>query len=103
LEPQAPADGFFFGAFSIADVSVATFFRNAAFAGVTIDAARWPRTAALVERAVARDSFRRLHPFEETSLRTPLPRHRDALRAAGAPIMAETYGTDTPRRGVMRV
>ena len=39
LEPQAPADGFWFGAFSIADVSIATFFRNAAFARFSIDAA----------------------------------------------------------------
>ena len=101
LEAQAPADGFFFGAFSIADVAVAVFFRNAAFAGFTIDAARWPRAAGLVQRALDRESFRRLRPFEDASLRTPLPKHRDALREAGAPIMTETYGTDTPRRGVM--
>jgi hypothetical protein len=25
------------------------------------------------------------------------------LREAGAPIMTETYGTDAPRRGVMRI
>jgi hypothetical protein len=42
-----------------------------------------------------------LVPFEDLSLRTPLPRHRDALAAAGAPIAAETWGTATPRRGVM--
>jgi glutathione S-transferase len=103
LEAQAPADGFLFGALSAADVSIAVFFRNAAFARFAIDAARWPRTAALVERVLARDSFERLRPFEELSLRTPLPKQRDALRDAGAPIMAETYGIATPRRGVMRI
>jgi glutathione S-transferase len=103
LEAQAPADGFLFGAFSIADVSVAVFFRNAAFARFTIDASRWPRAAALVQRTLERESFRRLRPFEEASLRTPLPQHREALREAGAPIMTETYGTDAPRRGVMRI
>jgi glutathione S-transferase len=103
LETRAPADGFLFGPFSIADVSVAVFFRNAAWARFTIDATRWPRTAGLVARVLARESFVRLRPFEETSLRTPLLQQRDALRAAGAPIMAETYGTATPRRGVMRV
>ena len=103
LEAQAPADGFLFGAFSIADVSVAVFFRNAAWARFTIDAARWPRVAALVARVLGRESFARLRPFEETSLRTPLRQQRDALRAAGAPIMTETYGTAAPRRGVMRI
>src|SRR5262249_19771170 len=53
LETQAPADGFFFGALSIADVAIASFFRNAAFARLTVDAARWPRTAALVARVLA--------------------------------------------------
>jgi hypothetical protein len=28
---------------------------------------------------------------------------RDALAQAGAPILRETYGTTTPRRGVMAV
>ena len=103
LEAQAPAQGFLCGAFSIADLSIAVFFRNAAFAAFTIDAARWPRTAALVERVGAREAFRRLAPFEERMLRTPLAQHRDVLREMGAPVMAATYGTTVPRRGVMRI
>ena len=103
LEAQAPDEGFLFGALSTADVAVAVFFRNAAFARFRIDAARWPRAAGLVARVLARESFQRLQPFEELSLRTPLPQQREALRVAGAPIMAETYGTATPRRGVMRI
>ena len=103
LEEQAPAEGFLCGALSIADVSIAVFFRNAGFAGFTIDTTRWPRTAALVERVLARDALRRLAPFEERMLRTPLPQHRDVLRDMGAPILAETYGTTAPRRGVMRI
>jgi hypothetical protein len=42
-------------------------------------------------------------PFEERMLRIPLAQHRDVLRELGAPIMAETYGTTAPRRGVMRI
>ena len=53
LEAQAPADGFIFGELSIADVAIACFFRNAAFARFEVDAARWPRTAAFVERVLA--------------------------------------------------
>lgn len=103
LESLLPADGFAFGAFSIADVAIATFFRNAAFAGFAIDAARWPRTAGLVERAFARESFQRLVPFEQLSLRTPIPKVRDALAAIGAPISADTCFTPTPRRGVLSI
>jgi glutathione S-transferase len=100
LESQVPADGFAFGALSIADVSIATFFRNARFAGVSIDAARWPRTAAFVARVLALEAFARLAPFEERCIRTPIPRHREALAEMGAPLTKETFFTATPRRGV---
>jgi glutathione S-transferase len=103
LERQAPVDGFFCGAFSVADVAVAAFLRNARFAGFSPDAARWPRTAALVERAHARPSFATLAAFEKCTLRTSIAEVRDALADAGAPVMRETYGTTTPRRGVMPV
>jgi hypothetical protein len=36
-------------------------------------------------------------------MRTPLAQHREALAGMGAPLLAETYGTTTPRRGVMRL
>jgi glutathione S-transferase len=103
LESFAPADGFVFGSLSIADVSLATFFRNAAFAGLAIDAARWPRSAGIVARTLSLDSFARLEPFERESLRTPIDRHREALAAIGAPISAETFFTATPRRGVLSI
>jgi len=103
LEGQVPADGFLFGDVSIADIAIATFFRNAAFARFRIDPTHWPRTAGFVERVLGLDSFVKLRRFEELSLRTPLARHRAALAEAGAPIMQETYGTATPRRGVMQL
>ncbi len=102
LETQLPAAGFLFGEEpGIADVSVASFFRNAAFASYRVDAARWPRTAAFVERALGQESFRKLAPFEELSLRTPIPQQRAALAEAGAPLSAETLGTQSPQRGIM--
>ncbi len=101
LETRAPADGFLFGALSIADISVATFLRNAAFAHFTIDAARWPRSAAFVGRVLATEGFQRLRPFEERLLRTPIPEARAALAEIGAPLMRETYGAAEPRRGVL--
>ena len=54
LESQVPAAGFLFGAApGIADISVATHFINASYAGYEVDAARWPRTAAFVDRVKA--------------------------------------------------
>ena len=103
LESQAPVDGFLFGTPSIADVSVASFFRSAGFARFQIDAARWPRTAALVGRVLALPSFQTVKVFEDVSLKTPIAEVRAALAKAGAPILRETYGTTTPRRGVMPV
>jgi len=102
LETRAPADeGFAFGALSIADISIATFFRNARFARFRIDAARWPKTNAWVERVLGTEAFQRLKPFEERCIRTPPTEHRAALAEMGAPLTADSYGTATPRRGVM--
>jgi glutathione S-transferase len=101
LEGELPAEGFAFGAFGIADVALASFFRNAAFARYRVDAARWPRTAGLVARALAQEAFQRLVPFEELSLRTPLARQREALAERGAPLTADSFGTATPRRGIL--
>ena len=103
LESELPAAGFIFGELSIADISIATFFRNAAFARYRIDAARWPVTASFVDRVLATESFTKLKPFEETMMRTPPADQRAALAKIGAPLTAETYGTPTPRKGLMKI
>src|SRR5262245_60955359 len=91
LEAELPAAGFACGDLSIADVAIAAFFRNAAFARFQIDAARWPLTAGLVERTLATEGFQRLVPFEERMLRTRIPEQRATLADMGAPITAETW------------
>src|SRR6185436_8299845 len=83
LEAQVPAEGFLFGDLSIADVAVAVFFRSAAFARFSIDAGRWPGTAAYVARVLDTEGFRRLKPFEDRLARTPIPQHRDVLAEMG--------------------
>jgi glutathione S-transferase len=103
LEGELPADGFLFGALGIADISIATFFRNAAFARFRIDAERWPKTDGFVRRVLGLDCFTRLAPFEEKSIRTPIPQQRAALAEMGAPLTVESCGTSTPQRGVMRI
>jgi glutathione S-transferase len=48
LETQVPADGWIFSDFSMADLSIASPFFNAAYAGYDVDASRWPRVAGLI-------------------------------------------------------
>ena len=103
LETQVPVQEFLFGAVSIADIAIACFCRNAAFARFRMDVARWPLTAAFVERVLALDSFEKLKPIEERLRRTPLTQQRAVLAEMGVPVTQETYGTSAPRRGVMRI
>lgn len=48
------------GRFSIADIATAGPFVNLSYAGVELDAGRWPRLAGLVARVWARPSFKAL-------------------------------------------
>ncbi len=68
-----------------------------------VDAARWPRTAGWMARTLATPAFRRLAIIEDGVLRTPIPQQRDKLREMGAPISMESYGSATPRRGIMPI
>ena len=53
LESQAPEEGFIFGEFTMADLSIASPFFNASYAGYNVDASRWPRLAGLIARVKA--------------------------------------------------
>ena len=54
--------------FSIADVAMASSFVNMAHGGETVDAARWPKLAAYVERIHARPSFKALIEEEKAGI-----------------------------------
>jgi glutathione S-transferase len=103
LDAQLPVSGFLFGEIGLADISVASFFRNAFYAGFRIDAARWPKTAAFVERTLAHDCFARFKPFEDAQISTDPRGRRAALLAAGAPLTETSVGTRQPVRGMMRL
>lgn len=103
LEAEAPAEGFRFGAPTLADIAPACFIRNAHLSRVQIDATRWPRTAGWMARTLALPVFEKLAALENATARRPIAEHREALRAAGAPLSATTYGMATPRRGVMPI
>ena len=101
LETQLPADGFLYGDIGLADIALASFFRNAAYAGFTADPARWPRTAAFAARALAHPCFAALLPFEDVQRSVDPARRRAALLEAGAPLTADTVATRTPRPSIM--
>ncbi|MES2119354.1 MAG: glutathione S-transferase family protein [Pseudomonadota bacterium] len=103
LELQLPADGFLFGEIGAADISIASFFRNAAYADFTPDPARWPRTSAFVERTLAHASIAALLPFEDVQRSAAISGRRQALLDAGAPLTATSWGLREPRKGKMRL
>lgn len=101
LEREVPGAAYLFGSIGTADISLASFFRNAEFAGFSLDARRWPRTTGFVRHVLGHPAFRQLQPFEELQVRTPIPAQRAALAAAGAPLTDTTMGTANPRRGIL--
>jgi glutathione S-transferase len=103
LEQQLPLDGFLFGDIGVADISIASFFRNGAYAGFEVDGTRWPRTAAFVKRTLGHRCFADLLRFENVQRSAEIRSRRQALLDAGAPLTSETLGVRTPRRGMMRL
>ena len=103
LESQLPADGFLFGEIGLADIAIASFFRNADYAGFTIDAGRWPVTARFVGEVLAHPVLAKLLAFEDIQRSVDIKGRRQALLDAGAPLTDETLGLREPRRGVMRL
>ncbi len=103
LEEELPDSGFLFGEIGIADISVASFFRNGAYAGFEPDAGRWPRTTAFVDRTLAHPCIATLLPFEDVQRSVEIKGRRQALLDAGAPLTSDTLGLREPRKGVMRL
>jgi len=103
LETQLPAEGWLFGTFGLADIAIASFFRNAFYADFELDAGGWPRTAAFIRRTLDHPVFAELLRFEEVQRSTNPAGRRQALLDAGAPLTDETLGARAPREGVMRL
>lgn len=101
LESQAPKQDFLFGNVSIADISLACFFRNASLAGWFPDPARWPKAAEWLGHIAALPAFADLKPYEKITLSTKPADQRERLREAGAPISAISYGSSEWRHGIM--
>lgn len=103
LEGELPPAGFLFGEISVADIAIASFFRNGAYAGFAPDPSRWPRTAGAVERTLAHPSMASLLPLEQVQRNADIKGRRQALLDAGARLTSTTFGLREPRRGVMQL
>ena len=103
LEQELPADGFLFGEIGAADIAIASFFRNGAYAGFEPDRDRWPRTASFVGRTLAHPAMASLLKYEDVQRSAEIKSRRQALLDAGAPLTAETMGLREPRPGMMRL
>jgi glutathione S-transferase len=103
LEAELPSTGFLFGEIGLADIAVASFFRNAAYAGFEPDPTRWPVTAGFVERTLAHPCIASLLPFEDVQRSAEIRHRRQALLDAGAPLTGETLGQREPRKGYMQL
>ena len=101
LEKELPEEGFLFGDIGVADISLASFFRNGAYAGFTPDASCWPRTSAFVERTLAHPCIASLLPLEDVQRSSDIKGRREALVNAGARLTETTLGMREPRRGMM--
>jgi glutathione S-transferase len=103
LEAQLPEEGYLFGTIGLADIAIASFFRNGSYAGFSPDPARWPRTARFVELALSHPAFEKIHRYEMIQLSASIEGRRQALLDAGAKLTTETYGQREPRKGMMRL
>jgi len=103
LEGDLPAEGFLFGEIGLADIAIASFFRNADYAGFEIDAGRWPKVARFVRETLAHPVFEKLLKLEQAQLGASVAGRRQALIDAGAKLTPETLAVREPRPGIMRL
>ena len=101
LEGQMPETGYLFGDLSIADLSLAPAFVNAGAVGINVDAARWPRMAAWLERMDAETPLGPLNKLARTLMRTPVHAHRDRLAEFGLDAADRSWAGEVYRRGPM--
>ena len=101
LEDQLPADGFLFGDIGVADIAIASFFRNGAYAASKpmTNAGRVPPPS--FSEFLTHSCVAALLPFEDVERGAAIKGRRQALLDAGAPLTIETMGVREPRKGYM--
>ena len=104
LERWAPATGFTLGATpGLADISIASHFANLRWSRQSIDAIKWPRTSAWINRVEQRAPLQNLNLIGDKILRAPSDAHAPILQSFGVAVTPNTVGGTTPKRGPMTV
>lgn len=103
LEVELPDHGYLFGDIGIADIAIASFFRNGSYAGFNPDPGRWPKTSAFAALVLSHPAFMRIYNLEMIQLSASIEGRRQALIDAGAKLTVETLGQREPRKGVMKL
>ena len=70
LESRVPAEGYLFGDFCTADIAIVSPIFNAAYGGYAVDASRWPRYAAFVQRVAEHPAVMKVRDAEKQFLAT---------------------------------
>ena len=68
LESRVPPEGFLFGDFCTADIAIVSPIFNAAYGGYTVDASRWPRYAAFVNRVAEHPAVMKVRDLEKQAV-----------------------------------
>lgn len=102
LEGELPERGYLFDEIGVPDISIASFFRNAGYAGFEPCPDRWPRTAGFVRRVLAHPAFERIGRLEQIQMNTPPEQRRQLLADAGVKLSPVSCSQSEPVRGIMR-
>ena len=103
LERGLPASGYLFDEIGLADIAIASMFRNAAYAGFEPDADRWPRTAAFVEPRAQTSGDRLAAAVRGRTARSRNPAPAPGVARRRRSPRRGDVGTREPRRGIMRL
>lgn len=101
LESVMPAEGFLAGPFGLADISVAVIFRSMRYARWTPDAARWPKTAAWLDRAQAHPVMQLTAEWSDALVKTHPSGQRAKAIDLGLNVTAKSHFAPKPRKGPM--
>ncbi len=101
LESRLPAEGFLFGSPTLADYSIASMFRTAAFADFSIDRNRWPCSADFVDRVNGLPAMTRLTPYENATFARSGRPLREVLGDIGVRLSAATVGGSELQPSIM--
>lgn len=103
LESQAPEGAFLFGERpGLADFSVASHFVNYRWgARQGLDASRWPKAVAWIERVEQAVPMQHLNVIAGKILRAQPEEHRPVLESFGVAVVTDSVGGLVPQRGPM--